>query len=107
MALLVEFERRTIYRSSLQSTIIQVLQRRCWSVRGLTLHIFQDTKSDRLPPTNKVIKSPPAARVLLRGLHSPRGLAIDTAKQILFFTEKTGRIFQTNFGTCLTTSDAY
>ncbi|KAL7993174.1 putative six-bladed beta-propeller, TolB [Plasmopara halstedii] len=95
----------TIYRSSLQSTIIQVLQRRCWSVRGLTLHIFQDTKSDRvsllysleskgtisyieLPPTNKVIKSPPAARVLLRGLHSPRGLAIDTAKQILFLLKK-------------------
>lgn len=101
----------TIYRSSLRSTEIEVLQRHCWSVRGLALHIFQDSTSERaillysLESKGKIFlvdvsfaiamdTPPPLAQVLLSGLRSPRGLALDTTKHILFFTEKTGRIFQ-------------
>ncbi|ETK96723.1 hypothetical protein L915_00627 [Phytophthora nicotianae] len=109
----------TLYRSSLRSNVIEVLQRRCWSVRGLALNIFQDSGKERifllysleskgtisqieLPPSNTSITSPPLAQELLSGLRSPRGLAMDSMSHILFFTEKTGRIFQARLGKTMT-----
>ncbi|GMF29803.1 unnamed protein product [Phytophthora fragariaefolia] len=100
----------SIYRSSLQSTAIQILQQQCWSVRGLALSIPEDTTTKKsslffslesrgtistieLLPTSTSVTSPLPARVIMKGLRSPRGLAIDFAMQMLFFTEKTGRIF--------------
>ncbi|KAE9002595.1 hypothetical protein PF005_g14592 [Phytophthora fragariae] len=109
----------TIYRSSLQSTAIEVLQRGYWSVLGLALSIPQDGTMDKLslffsleskgtiskielPPSNTFVSSPPLARVVLSGLRSPRGLAVDSAMQMLFFTEKTGRIFMVELGKTMT-----
>ncbi|KAG6614541.1 Six-bladed beta-propeller, TolB-like [Phytophthora cinnamomi] len=77
-----------IYRSSLQSTAIEVLQQGCWSVRGLTLSIPEDATSGNLslffsleskgtiskielPPSITSVVSPPSAPVVLRGLRSP------------------------------------
>ncbi|KAF1773611.1 Six-bladed beta-propeller, TolB-like [Phytophthora cactorum] len=94
-----------IYRSSLRSNVIEVLQRRCWSVRGLALNIFHDAGKERvslmysleskgtisqieLPSSNTSITSPSLAQVLLSGLRSPRGLAMDSTNQILFFTRR-------------------
>ncbi|KAK1944167.1 hypothetical protein P3T76_004079 [Phytophthora citrophthora] len=104
----------TIYRSSLQSSAIEVLQRHCWSVRGLVLNRIEDSGEGRvsllysledkgsissiqLPPPSTSITSPLPAEVVLSGLRSPRGLAMDSTAQILFFTEKTGRIFEARF----------
>ncbi|KAF4141458.1 hypothetical protein GN958_ATG09429 [Phytophthora infestans] len=108
----------TIYRSSLQSTVIEVLQRRCWSVRGLALNIFHDSGNEKLfllysleskgtisqieLPVSQMISSPQSSKVLISGLRSPRGLAMDSTNQILFFTEKTGQIFQANLGNRMT-----
>ncbi|KAL4172717.1 hypothetical protein KRP22_007880 [Phytophthora ramorum] len=109
----------TIYRSSLRTNVIEVLQRSCWSVRGLALSSPQTPSLEKLslyfsleskgtisqidlPPSNTSITAPPAARVILNGLRSPRGLAIDAAKHTLFFTEKTGRIFQARLGKAMT-----
>ncbi|GMF17064.1 unnamed protein product [Phytophthora lilii] len=109
----------TIYRTSLRSSAIEVLQRRCWSVRGLTLNIPMDSTTDtlslffsleskgtiseiKLPPSNMSITSPPSAQVVISGLRSPRGLAIDSAKHVLFLTEKTGRIFLAQIGDVMT-----
>ncbi|KAG7375687.1 hypothetical protein PHYPSEUDO_015616 [Phytophthora pseudosyringae] len=109
----------TIYRSSLRSTAIEVVQRRCWSVRGLALNIPQDSvkasgalfysleskgtiSQIELPASNTSMASPPQAEVLLSGLRSPRGLALDCSNQTLFFTEKTGRIFQARLGQTMT-----
>ncbi|KAL3665537.1 hypothetical protein V7S43_009580 [Phytophthora oleae] len=109
----------TIYRSSLQSSAIEVLQRHCWSVRGLVLNKFEDAREERvslfysleakgsiyniqLPPSSTSITSPLPAQVVLSGLRSPRGLAMDCTDQILFFTEKTGRIFEARLGKSMT-----
>ncbi|POM72753.1 hypothetical protein PHPALM_10481, partial [Phytophthora palmivora] len=108
----------TIYRSSLRSTAIEVLQHRCWSVRGLVLNTHEDsTQLDslfysleakgtisriELPPSNLPSTSLLPAQVILSGLRSPRGLAMDSSSQILFFTEKTGRIFQVKLGKTMT-----
>ncbi|KAG3127346.1 hypothetical protein PI124_g22055, partial [Phytophthora idaei] len=89
----------TIYRSSLRSNVIEVLQRRCWSVRGLALNIFQDAGKERV---SLMYSLESKAQVLLSGLRSPRGLAMDSTNQILFFTEKTGRIFQVRLGKTMT-----
>jgi len=109
----------TIYRSSLRSNAIEVLQRRCWSVRGLAVDVSQDADTEKVsllysleskgtisriefPSSNTAITSPPLARVLLSGLRSPRGVAIDSMKQMLYFTEKTGRIYEVRLGKAMT-----
>ncbi|RLN90267.1 hypothetical protein BBJ28_00009299 [Nothophytophthora sp. Chile5] len=106
-----------IYRSHLQSTAIDVLQERRWSVRGLALSIPSEslsasgslffsleskgTISQLELPSSSPSPSPPKARIVLGGLRSPRGLAIDSSKQMLFFTEKTGRIYQASLDSSL------
>lgn len=77
---------------------------------GLALNFPQDASTDKLslffsleskgtisklklPPSNTSVVSAPPARVVLRGLRSPRGLVVDSTMQMLFFTEKTGRIY--------------
>ncbi|KAG1689222.1 hypothetical protein DVH05_005544 [Phytophthora capsici] len=109
----------TIYRSSLHSSAIEVLQRDCWSVRGLVLNKFDDSGEERvsllfsleskgtissilLPLSSTSIISPLPAKVVLSGLRSPRGLAMDCTAQILYFTEKTGRIFEARLGKSMT-----
>ncbi|RLN86216.1 hypothetical protein BBJ28_00010846 [Nothophytophthora sp. Chile5] len=106
----------SIYRSHLQSTAIDVLQERRWSVRGLALSIPSEPLSasgslffsleskgtiSQLELPSSSSRSPPEARIVLGGLRSPRGLAIDSSKQMLFFTEKTGRIYQAKLDSSL------
>ncbi|KAF1794997.1 CAP domain [Phytophthora cactorum] len=92
-----QIRRTALYRSSLRSNVIEVLQRRCWSVRGLALNIFQDAGKERVSLMYSL-----ESKVLLSGLRSPRGLAMDSTNQILFFNEKTGRIFQVRLGKTMT-----
>ncbi|OWY93907.1 hypothetical protein PHMEG_00036522 [Phytophthora megakarya] len=55
-----------------------------------------------LPPFNTPITPALPVQVLISGLRSPRGMAMDSSKQILFFTEKTGRIFQAKLAKTMT-----
>ncbi|DAZ96464.1 TPA: hypothetical protein N0F65_006510 [Lagenidium giganteum] len=97
-----------IYRSSLTSTALEVVQTRAWGVRGLALLpasaqvangsavLFFSLEGKGkimqrlLPSSNPNV----AATVLLTGLSSPRGLAVSATQSKLFFAEKTGRIFK-------------
>jgi len=106
-----------IYRSSLASTAIEILQEQRWGVRGLAVAtavsaestaattVFYSQEPKGTISTLKIDSSSPSKvasptnRVLIRGLHSPRGLAVDVASTLtptltLFFTEKTGRIYK-------------
>lgn len=111
-----------IYRSSLDSNRIEVVQDNVWGVRGLALgggvdatdaitvspstylYFTQESKGtiarvsldsfasssrrdQQLPPR-------PPREILLKGLDSPRGLALDSKTRVLYFTEKTGRIYK-------------
>ncbi|TYZ63989.1 hypothetical protein PybrP1_005659 [[Pythium] brassicae (nom. inval.)] len=108
-----------IYRSSLDSTRIEVVQDNAWGVRGLALggrvsttgvtasptylYFSQESKGTIArvsldsfaspPPTGQQLPRP-EAEIVLRGLDSPRGLALDSKTRALYFTEKTGRIFK-------------
>lgn len=99
-----------IYRSSLTSTAIEVVQENRWSVRGLatipstvphstTVFISQEDKGtisrfDIQTDESSSPTEPAPINGLVRGLHNPRGLAVDAVAGVLFFTEKTGRIYQ-------------
>lgn len=102
-----------IYRSSLISTALEVVQDNVWSVRGMAI-LFGALSTS--PTTRKVLfysleskgkilykvleasdsAVPGASREFLSGLRSPRGLAISSTTKTLFFTEKTGRIHKSS-----------
>lgn len=97
-----------IYRSHLNSTRIEVVHENAWSVRGLALGRLssseEKTSSLYFSLESKGIIArillPEAGvlgithEVLLQGLESPRGIALDNVNQALYFSEKTGRIFK-------------
>lgn len=101
-----------IYRSHLSSTRLEVVQENAWSVRGLALgRLSSDEKASSLyfsleskgviarillPPSSQGVAGRAFAKreILLQGLESPRGIALDTVNQALYFAEKTGRIFR-------------
>lgn len=99
-----------IYRSHLSSTRLEVVQENAWSVRGLAigrLSSSEETTSSlyfsleskgiiaRIPlPSSPIAGALPNREVLLQGLESPRGIALDAVNQALYFAEKTGRIFK-------------
>lgn len=110
-----------IYGSKLQSTAIEVLQEQSWGIRGLavatmtmpagtaaatTVFYSQETKGTisalQFDASSSSGVTATINRVLIRGLHGPRGLAVEvttsssasTPTVTLFFTEKTGRIYK-------------
>lgn len=100
-----------IYRSSLVSTALEIVQENVWSVRGMAIFLGALPSS---PTSRKVLfysleskgsisykvlessgsTAPGISREFLSGLRSPRGLAIDSTAKMLYFTEKTGRIYK-------------
>lgn len=104
-----------IYRSSLVSTSIEVVQENVWGVHGLALggrmdarastssylYFSQESKGTISRISLESFSSPPspmqtrpAPEVLLKGLDSPRGLALNSTTGALYFAEKTGRIYR-------------
>ncbi|GLD92098.1 hypothetical protein PINS_up000631 [Pythium insidiosum] len=103
-----------IYRSSLTDSAINVVQDRVWGVRGLVvldsapfsspsgsltraLYYSVEPKGEirRVTWTPGVWpRLDAAADIVLSGLSSPRGLAIDPGTTFLYYTEKTGRLYR-------------
>lgn len=95
-----------IYRSSLLTTRIEIVHENAWSVRGLAVGSIRASESS--PSLYFSLESkgtisriqisassvPRTPQVLLTDLDSPRGVAIDARSKILYFTEKTGRIYK-------------
>lgn len=101
----------SIYRSSLTDTpAIRTVARNEWGVKGLVL--VRSVRTDALEPAVLELvysvegkaqlmhtrvdgdEDATGSSVLVSGLHSPRGLAVDPAQTYLYFTEKTGRIYR-------------
>lgn len=100
-----------IYRSSLSSTALEVVQENVWGVRGMAIFLGALSSSPRSRKvlfysleskgtiSYKVLEAsnstaPDVSQEFLNGLRSPRGLAIDSTTKMLYFTEKTGRIYK-------------
>uniref|UniRef100_K3WDG8 Uncharacterized protein n=1 Tax=Globisporangium ultimum (strain ATCC 200006 / CBS 805.95 / DAOM BR144) TaxID=431595 RepID=K3WDG8_GLOUD len=99
----------TIYRSSLRTTKIDIVHEHAWSARGLALGAIANEQASSLyfsleskgtisRISISASQSSPspfgAPQVLLTGLESPRGLALDASNDALYFAEKTGRVYK-------------
>ncbi|CCI48772.1 unnamed protein product [Albugo candida] len=92
-----------LYRTHIRTNALEEIANNVWAVRGIVIArrwnaIFftLENKGKVMYKTLDSLDPSTPANVLIDNLKSPRGLAIDKTQDNMFFTEKTGRVYQVN-----------